>query len=316
MNTITDASSFEPTVTIARSALAVTVAGVRYYFGGFAADRDREAAARRAEYEVYERLLAFDVLYHHAGFPPTVGAAPVAQLDGPWRWHLPVNRVLLSRKAPVGEADRAGLGANGLGLGATFVRAAEHAVAELLERHLVCATWDGVGDGLLALPQVELNGAVLERFISAAGLPYACAAVVRGGMLVAAGSALRTRLDDAVDHASSEAIMAAENSCGSATGLANTEAGRQLVEAQRDPAVAAAQLAQLHAGVVGSTGALDQAVWVLEQLVERIAPRPSSVIAAEIPTNSPWSLARALGGGLREKSDLSPLPGGVPHPFI
>lgn len=315
MNTIIHPAALDPALTIARAGAIATLGGQDFYFGGFAAGRDPRATEQRAEGEVLERLFAFDLLYRAAGLPEQLTARSV--LDPSTSWPVGADQVLLARKATIGAPDRPGLGASGLGLGPTPEAASAHAVAELLERHLIWALWEGAGAGLAPAGSLTLaEGVVLEQFIASCGLPFACVLATRDDQLLAAGTAVRVDAAAAIEHATSEAVMAFENVRQGSEGLANTEAGRDLLDAQLDPEIARAQLAHLRAMVTCAHPAPMDQPWTLRSLIERVAPTPWSLAVAEIPNPSLHRLIRAFGGDLRSKTDIHPLPCGAPHPFI
>lgn len=197
---------------VARSATAFrNQTGKLRVIPGFGFSQNQDDAAVTSRYEVYEHLAG------HYEFQAARGSCSFESRDWPGGHTGPAFSapdVLLSMDAPSAHLGRND--ASGLAHHSTYSRAANHAVLELVERHLLCEIW---WEGLQVVrcsPTERIDDLTSIRTYTVAGarmgLPFALAIVNRtSDALWLCGSAVRATLQEAVAHAREEALMLLDN---------------------------------------------------------------------------------------------------------
>lgn len=289
-----------------------------YFFGGSGIAASAQMARTVAVAEVYERVLAHPALHRERCAPFALRSVLTGEVLG----SALSDEVLFQGKHAVGARpeelrrdEQRAPRTNGLAYHPHLDGAVRHGMLEVLERHLACLAWYEPATVLLRIgePQVLPDGYVLERYtIARAGpdrapaLPFAVS-VVRHGTRPAffCGTALRERLDEAVEKADREAFGTVEGAFAGPQGATpNPITAARFARLTGDSATVMRDL--WNAKVRPGTEQLDvrKVGASLAELCADLCPNPDAARYAILwRTSHGWAI-RAMAPGLLEKRSL------------
>lgn len=172
---------------------------------GFGFNSDEKSAIRASQFELYERFFADYEIYENKNINLTGHSFS----DPLIKKKFPPEKILIG-----GSSVRKAADANGLGCHFLPDKAAQHAVLEIIERHLLAQIWYFETEIFEILADPYFQNSWRVRYYSVKGeTPLAIAIVdnLENGIWVL-GSAIRWPFEQAMQHAKNEAFMLLESS--------------------------------------------------------------------------------------------------------
>jgi hypothetical protein len=281
-----------------------------YFFGGSGIAASAETARTVAVAEVYERVLAHPALHRERAAPFALRGV----LSGGVVGSAHPNEVLFQGKHAVDATpdelrrdERRAPRTNGLAYYPELGGAVRHGMLEVLERHLACRAWYEPGTALVRIGEATPlpDGYVLERYTieRAPALPFAVSVVGHAARpAFFCGTALRERLDEAVEKADREALGALDGwFAGPQAATPNPVTSARFARLVGDSAAVLREL--WNAKVRPGADPLDarEVSASLAELCAELCPSPDAARYAILwRTPHGWAV-RAMASGLLEK---------------
>jgi hypothetical protein len=217
---------------IARSAIAIQVKNNLQPVFGFGAAFNREKAESSSTYELLERIIFLPYLYDENSNCKFTYVLEDTEIS---RNKDTIQQFLIGSLGPRGPFN-----ANGCAISTNLNDALQHSKRELIERHLCCEIWYNNTRPLLEEKDIQMDVSIpsgkLQFYTTDTDIEgkFIIAALEVNDDFFAIGSAIRSNSKEAIEHATSEALMIFEDAKRDRSGFCATEQSKQRILSLRD----------------------------------------------------------------------------------